>query len=45
VVAASTRTITAGGRIGFLQLGTSTQAAVEAALGAPESEAESPTNH
>ncbi len=44
VVAASTRTITSGGRIGFLQLGTSTQAAVEAALGAPESEAEIPTN-
>jgi hypothetical protein len=43
-IAASTRTITSGGRIGFLQLGTSTQAAVEAALGAPQSEAEILTN-
>ena len=44
MASASTRTITLSGRIGSLQLGVSTQAAVEAVLGAPESEAEISTN-
>lgn len=44
MASASTRTITSSGRIGSLQLGASTQAAVESALGTPESEAAIPTN-